>query len=329
MIFPVDSFGRSAHLEFSRSPLLERNAPPPIADELAATHTRNTIFGFGKWVDRDWSWFPLQRTRFVYDAEFREVVFSVPSVSLNSTAPTPVTSESGGYSAGLAGYFFQSASETSRTPTLLTLAWTYSNGIGGIKNVVVTVALEGTPVDVRVLVDGFWVACAAAPDPEPPPPRTVATVLFEIFQAVNDDLLTIRELSRGLVVPPQSQAFINAAIASSIIQPSVSAISGGGFFPDGPPSAIATIGLAWIRHVRHFASRGEIQMGNLQFSFLATVTALTCERGFTEEFDAIIPPILSSGPLADFPIGTLNGTLIHRVERRMIPPNAGSILLTC
>jgi len=327
-----DSFGRSRLLEFSRSPLLERNAPPPVGDELAQSVVANAVLGYGKFVSRDWEWYPTLRQRVAYDAEFLERVDSCGMVSLNPPHQFELNQTiSAGFVSGLSGFRLLERVEGPRTATQLNFGLRYINDATQVQKLAGEVwTLEGQPVDLRLLAQGFWDACglAAATPVQRPPLHTVAPVLFETRLAVNDDLMTIRELSRGLV--STSQVAIDSLTASSFMSPSVSNPNAVGDEADFVFGLLRQgLNLSWIRHVRHFILRGESQFGSIDAPFLTLPFAISCVRGFTEEYEYVTPPVLSSARLNDFPILTLNGALFTSIELRIIPPNATHVLLTC
>lgn len=332
MIRPVDSHGRSALLEFSRSPLLERNAPPTVGNELARTFIRNEIFGFGKFITRDWTWYPHHRNGIVIGADSIEVLDTCVAVNLSDSAPftQSLVSQSPGWDAALIGFELTSAVTVQRTETGIVVALTFRNPTtGAVKNGGQTVRLEGAPRDVRTLAETFWDTCADALPPERPPLRTASPVLFDIVQKVEDGG-TLRELSRGLVQPPRTQAQIDALIAASTMQPSVSPPHPNGFVPlNFPVTQRNVILLEWARHVYHFDQRGESQFGTLDKPFLTPLAATSCARGFVEEWETVSPPLLEAARLEDFPITTLNGSLPTFIQARLAPPNPASALLTC
>lgn len=334
----VDSFGRSRFgLEFNRSPLLERNDPDAVGGELAATRTHNFIFGFAKWVDPDWFWYPFLRATWTYDAEVRADTYNLTYIGLLQGVAY-ATNQSAGFTSGLAGYGRISVAIVDRQAERLVMHVGYRNAAQETKVVVFTLLVQGTPIDIRPIVDDFWETCDAAPNPEPPPLQAGSPVLLEINQRVNDQLI-IEETSRGLR-PFVNQGFIDAQIAQStmaintgtagllyaFVGPLVDLIETIAFRGEFGPHSLD---LNYVRHVRHFNPRGEAQLGELDLGDRTVVpTVLLCQRGFTAEYEFIIPTVLTAARLDAINL-KLNGGTGVTIERRIIPPNPAVSLLTC
>lgn len=325
-----DSFARSSSLEFHRSICLERGAQPAVGGELAVTNTTNTILGFLKWQVSDWVWFPSLRATWTLAGETRADFYNVSVISLNS-AVSLATQKSAGYDAALATnrFVLTGWSETSRTDNQLVLERTLSDGVQA-RQWVLTILIQGNALSIFQFVDGFWGACSAAAAPESPP-LSATPMLFAINQKVTDQF-SILETSRGRQ-QFVNQDFIDSQIALSSMQLDTgTGHSGAAFiadFLDVGQFAPARMVLSWKRHVIHFAERGEIQVGSIDFPFGNAPFALDCARGFTADYEQAIPPVMNSGRLGQLPIATLDGSATTRIERRIIPPNPSSVLLTC
>jgi len=317
---PVDSFSRSAALEFVRSPLLERGHLPAVNIGSVTVAVNNGVTGYyGPGADR-WILHPILRVRAEVAGESRELIFSFfpwPSVQLIFApfvfAPEPariVVSQSAGWAAlqlgAAAGPF-----EVSRNATTSVVRYTTLAG-----DAIVTRTIEGEPFDVRAYRDLFWNSCITTQDTWPQAPQAANPVLF--YQ-----ITLAGALSVGVVLPGSFQPQSRIQMANLDLQPAGFDIMSEAFR--------VMMGLKFAKRRNAFNPVGEAVNGAFSdFDFDGISIPLDCFRGITSPIEDVIPPRIPQATLDTLDIGAVFPTFqIATADRRLIPPDAAHPLITC
>jgi hypothetical protein len=322
MFTPIDSFGRSAALEFVRSPLLERGRLAAVNIGSVTVAISNDVQGYyGPAADR-WILYPVLRIHASVAGESQEQtlnwspwpsvqIFTNDPIQLLEAAPSRILiSESAGW-AGLqmgspAGPF-----EISRTATTSVASYTTLLG-----DLIVTRTVEGQPFDARAYRDLFWNACISTQAVWPQAPQAANPILF--YQITSAGVLAL-----GAVRPPFFQFYRPQSrfrISAIDLQPA-------GLNPASEAFRFR-MALRFHRRRNAFDPVGEAVNGAFaDFDADGVSVPFDCARGSTGTTEDVIPPRIPQATLDAMEPG-LNWPL-SAAERRLIPPDAAHPLITC